>query len=59
MRKELGQWLLDVAKYVTTAFLLTNLFNLYRNTWIVYVFAITCIVVMLVVGLFLIKNNKK
>ena len=27
MKKELGKWLMDIAKYMTTAVLLSSLFN--------------------------------
>ena len=39
MRKELGKWLLDIAKYLVTAVLLASVFGDIEDKWIVYVVA--------------------
>ena len=38
MRKELGKWLMDIAKYMTTAILLSSIFNGIEE-WAWYVYA--------------------
>lgn len=37
MRKKFGDWLLDIAKYMATAILLTSVFDEIRESWISYV----------------------
>ena len=37
MRKELGKWLMDIAKYLVTAVLLASVFSDITERWIVYV----------------------
>ena len=37
MRKKFGDWLLDIAKYMATAILLTSIFDEIRESWISYV----------------------
>jgi len=36
MKKELGKWLMDIAKYLTTAVLLSSVFNDIKDSWIIY-----------------------
>ena len=36
MRKELGKWLMDIAKYITTAVVLTSIFGDVQEKWIIY-----------------------
>ena len=58
MKKELGKWLMDIAKYMTTALLLSSAFGDMENKWIV-AGVITASVTTLVVGLVLIGKDKK
>ena len=37
MKKKFGDWLLDIAKYMATAILLTSVFDDIRESWISYV----------------------
>lgn len=60
MKKELGKWLMDIAKYITTAALLSTLFtNIARWEWYFYVFTIMVVILTLVVGLWLIKEKER
>ena len=34
MKKELGKWLMDIAKYIVTALLLSSVFGDMQNPWI-------------------------
>ena len=37
MRKEFGKWLMDIAKYITTAVILTSIFGEIDQKWVIYV----------------------
>lgn len=48
MRKEFGKWLMDIAKYITTAVILSSVFGQVTEPWIIYVGgAITVLVTLL------------
>lgn len=60
MRKEVGKWLLDIAKYMATAVLLTSLFSRIEVwNWYMYVLTLLAVISTLVVGLLLLKVNKE
>ncbi|CDD52459.1 MULTISPECIES: DUF6722 family protein [Phocaeicola] len=60
MRKELGKWFLDIAKYMTTAVLLTSLFNGVNEwAWYMYGLVVLAVLVTLVTGLTLLKDKKE
>ncbi len=58
MKKELGKWLMDVAKYMTTALLLSSAFGDMENPWVVSS-VIASSAATLLIGLWLIKDKKK
>jgi hypothetical protein len=59
MKKEFGKWLMDIAKYITTAILLTSAFGEIReNKLIVLICSAVAIVVTLGWGLYLIREKK-
>ena len=57
MKKELGKWLMDIAKFLTTAILLSSTFSNIESlvTIFVCVFVIAC---TLVVGMLLVEEPK-
>ena len=59
MKKELGKWFLDIAKYLVTAVLLASVFSDITEKWIVYVVVSIAIVITLCSGLILLKDKKK
>lgn len=59
MRKELGKWLLDIAKYIVTAVILTTVFEDLNASWAVYILGLTSVVITLLIGLYLIKDKKE
>ena len=59
MRKELGKWLMDIAKYITTAVVLTSIFGDVQEQWIIYLGGSFAIVITLLAGLWLVKDKKK
>ena len=58
MRKEFGKWLMDIAKYMTTALLLSSAFGDMENVWIV-ASVIFATAVTLVFGLLLVRDKQK
>ncbi|RNC66360.1 DUF6722 family protein [Proteiniphilum sp. X52] len=58
MKKEFGKWLMDIAKYMTTAILLSTVFSEIQNIW-VYLSVILAVVITLVLGLLLVQDKKK
>ena len=56
MKKEFGKWLLDIAKYMVTALLLSTIFADMREPLIIYIVAIFSFV-LLIVGLAVIYNS--
>jgi len=60
MLKELGKWLMDVAKYMATAILLSSLFTSFNGwRWYNYAFLILAIIFTLIVGLYLSNRKEK
>ena len=57
MRKEFGKWLMDIAKYITTAVILTSIFGDIEERWIVYAGGIATTGVTLLWGLYLTKER--
>lgn len=58
MKKEFGKWLMDIAKYIVTALLLSSVFGDMQNPWIV-ICVILSAAITLTAGLFLIKDKTK
>ncbi len=56
MKKEFGKWLMDIAKYIATAVVLSSVFG-EVNTWIMYLIATVSVITILVIGLFLISDR--
>ncbi len=59
MKKEFGKWLMDIAKYLTTAVLLSSVFNDIEESWIIYFVVSIAIVLTLLAGLWLVREEKK
>ncbi len=59
MKNELGKWLMDIAKYIMTAVILTSIFGEFSQKWIVYVGGSLTIAFTLGGGLYLLKDNKR
>lgn len=56
MRKEFGKWLMDIAKYITTAVVLSSVFG-EASTWVVYLGGGLAMVVALICGLYLVSDR--
>lgn len=59
MKKELGKWLMDIAKYITTAVILSSVFGGTADKWIIYIGGSLAVILTLLVDLWLIKDNTK
>lgn len=60
MKKELGKWFLDIAKYMTTAVLLASLFSGMKEwAWYMYGLVVIAVLVTLATGLMLLKDKKE
>jgi hypothetical protein len=59
MKKEFGKWLMDIAKYITTAVILTSIFGEIDQKWVIYVGGIISILLTLGVGLWLVQDKKE
>lgn len=60
MRKELGKWLMDITKYMTTAILLSSIFNgIEEWAWYVYALIVVAVLVTLFVGLSMVKDKEE
>lgn len=57
MKKEFGKWLMDIAKYMVTALLLSTIFSDMQEPIIIYMVVILSIVV-LVIGLSLVSDTE-
>lgn len=59
MKKELGKWLMDIAKYITTAVILTSIFGEVEHKWIIYLGGILAVAFTLGWGLYLVRDKNK
>ena len=57
MRKELGKWLMDIAKYLATAVLLSSVFT-EQEEGVMYIIAFMAAVITLFTGLILVRDKK-
>lgn len=55
MKKEFGKWLMDIAKYLMTVAIITDM----DKTWLYYLSLLFFIVLILVFGLWLIRDKKE
>ena len=59
MKEEIGKWLMDIAKYVLTAILITSLFEGLEDLWITYIIAFITTAVTFMAGIVLLKKKQK
>lgn len=56
MKKEFGKWLMDIAKYIATAVILSSVFGAV-DTWIMYIVGSIAVVLILLCGLMLVTEK--
>lgn len=59
MKKELGKWLMDIAKYTMTAVILTSIFGEFSQKWVIYAGGALTVACTLGWGLYLLKDKNK
>ena len=59
MKKELGKWLMDIAKYITTAVVLTSIFGEVEQQWMIYAGGTRAVALSLGWGLYLVRDKKE
>ena len=57
MKQEFGKWLMDIAKYIATAVILTTVFGGIQERWVIYAGGLSAIAVTLLLGLLLVKDR--
>jgi hypothetical protein len=58
MKKEIGKWFMDIAKYVATAVLISSFLGDFKQKWVMYLVGIITVILCLFLGLYFIKNKK-
>jgi ABC-type multidrug transport system permease subunit len=59
MKKEIGKWFMDIAKYVATAVLISSFLGSFGQRWLVYVVGAVIVILCFSVGLYFISNKKE
>ncbi len=59
MKKELGKWLLDIAKYVATAVVLSSVFGDMHDGMPIYMVGLLTVLLTLATGLWLVRDKKE
>ena len=59
MKTELGKWLMDIAKYITTAVILTSIFADLNQRWVLYTGGELAALITLGSGLVLVNDKNK
>ena len=59
MKRELGKWFMDVAKYVATAVVISSFLTGFEQKWMMYAIGSVTIIITILIGLWLIIKSKK
>ena len=57
MKKEIGKWFMDVAKYIATAVLLTQIFGGMGDSAYIIIYALISVVVIFALGVSIIHSD--
>lgn len=57
LRKELGKWLLDVAKYTATAVVITSMFGSVESKLLTNILGTITVILFLIAGLYYLKEK--
>ena len=58
-KKKIGEWLLDVSKYMLTAVLISSIFRDLENKWIIYFGCAIAVVISFYIGIDMFDKNSK
>ena len=56
-KKKIAEWLMDIAKYMFTAILISSVFKDFENKWLVYVSCSISVLLILSIGINLFDKN--
>jgi hypothetical protein len=59
MRKEIGKWFMDVAKYVATAVLISSFLGGFEQKWVMYSIGVITVILCLFLGLYFVNDKNK
>ena len=60
VKEEIGKWLMDMAKYVATAVLISTFLGDVSSRWVVYVTGILAVILLMWLGVwFIAKTNQE
>ncbi|MDR1980468.1 MAG: hypothetical protein LBQ39_02450 [Tannerellaceae bacterium] len=59
MKKEIGKWFMDIAKYVATAVLISSFLSNFEQKWQMYAVGLLTVASSLLLGLYFIKEQKQ
>lgn len=58
LKEDLGRWLMDVAKYVTTAVIITAIFQQITSLWITIGFGALTVFFLLLIGIMFLTSHR-
>jgi hypothetical protein len=58
MKKEIGKWFMDIAKYVATAILISSFLGGFNEKWLMYVVGAILVTLCFTIGLGFIHEKK-
>ena len=58
-KKKIGEWLMDIAKYMLTAVVISTVFKDFENKWTIYVVGFVAVAISLYIGIDLFDKNSK
>ena len=58
MKKEIGKWFMDIAKYVATAILISSFLGGFSEKWLMYVIGAILVMCCFAIGLGFIHEKK-
>ena len=56
-KKKIGEWLMDIAKYMLTAVVISTIFKDFENKWAVYVVGFAAVAISLYIGVDMFDKN--
>ena len=59
MKKDIGKWFMDIAKYVATAVLISSFLGGLQQKWLMYVIGTLVVILFLSLGLFYANDKTK
>lgn len=58
-KKKIGEWLMDIAKYMLTAVVISTIFKDFENKWVVYGVGFVAVAITLYIGIDVFDKNSK